>query len=215
MSALSEDRENPRGQRGRGRLSSIDMLPEAADEAIAWANAQLRERAMPQTEIMRQFNAMLADHGIPPVSVGAFSRWSIRIAIETRKIEASRQITSAVLSRLPKGERSDATIAAIELVKYRLVELITSQEEVDLGLLKEASLTLMRLSSTEQRAAEGQRRAAKDERDQADRDAEKAEADRQKETEETAATVERFASEAGLSADRVAAIRKGVLGLAG
>jgi len=193
------------------------MLPEAADEAIAWANAQLRERNMPQTEILRTFNSMLADHGIAPVSVGAFSRWSIRLAVETRKIDATRQITSAVLARLPKGERSDATIAAIELVKYRLVELITSQEEIDLGLLKEASLTLMRLSGTEQRAAEGQRRAAKDEREAAEREAEKAEAERRREAEaqETADTVERFATEAGLSAERVAAIRKGVLGLAG
>lgn len=210
MATAAQDRRN-----GRGQLSSIDMLPEAADEAIAWANTALRERTMPQNEILRQFNAMLADHGIASISRSAFSRHSVRLAIETRKVEAVRPILAKVMKLLPKGDRSDITVAATELLKMRLMELIINEETTNPGLLLDASLALQRISATAQREAEGQRRAAKDERDQAVRDAEKAEADRKKEAEETAATVERFATEAGLSAERVAAIRKGVLGLAG
>lgn len=198
---------------GRGRLSSIEQLPEICDEDIAWASAELRDRKMPQTEILRQFNARLADKGIRGVSKGAFSRYSVRLAIEMRKISASREITSAVLDRMPKGERSDTTLAAIELVKYRLVELIMGEEEPDPKLLANASLALMRLSSTALREAEGQRRDQKAKQDQAERD--KAAEQEKAEAVQTADTVEKIATEAGLSADRVAAIRKGVLGLAG
>ena len=211
--------KRPTRREGRGQLSTIDLLPEAADEAIAWANAQLRERVIPQNEILRQFNAMLADHGIAPVSRSAFSRHSVKLAIETRKIEASREITSAVLAQLPKGDRTDSTIAAIELVKFRLIELITSEEEINPKLLLNASLALQRLSATAAREAEGQRRDARDQREEAEREREEAERHAAEKAEaearETADTVAKIAGEAGLSADRIAAIRKGVLGLAG
>lgn len=202
-----------RNQRGRGRLSSIETLPECCDEDIAWANAELRDRKMPQTEILRQFNARLADRGIKGVSVGAFSRYSVRVAIEMRKIAANREITNAVIARMPKGDRSDSTLAAIELVKFRLVELIMGEEEPDPKLLANASLALMRLSSTALREAEGQRRDDKAKQAKAERD--KQIEQEQAEAAQTADTVEKIATEAGLSADRVAAIRKGVLGLAG
>ncbi len=208
-----EGAQDSRAHRGRGRLSSIEQLPEICDEDIGWANAELRDRKMPQTEILRQFNARLADKGIKGVSVGAFSRYSVRVAIELRKIAASREITSAVLDRMPKGERSDTTLAAIELVKYRLVELIMGEEDPDPKLLANASLALMRLSSTALREAEGQRRDHKAKQDQAARD--QAAEQEQAEAAQTAATVEKIATEAGLSADRIAAIRRGVLGLAG
>ncbi len=201
-------------RRGRGTLSSIEQLPDVCDEHIAWANTELRERRMPQTEILAQFNARIADHGCKPVSKGAFSRYSVRTAIEMRKASAAVQITSAVMERLDKVARNDATVAAIELVKFRLMSLIMDEEETDIGLLNKASLTLQRLTSSQLRIGEAVRRDEKDQRDQAKEDeaeGAKAKAD----AIETADTVEQIATEAGLSAERVAAIRKGVLGLAG
>lgn len=197
---------------GRGQLSSIDVLPEEADEAIAWANAQLRERKMPQNEILRQFNSMLADHGIGAISRSAFSRHSVRLAVEMRKMEASRQIMDVVLGQLEPGERSDSMIAATELLKYRILEQVMAEEEPDPKLLLNATLALQRLSSTAAREAEVQRRDKREQREEDERTAEqeaqaKAEAD-------AAERVEKIASEAGLAADRIAAIRRGVLGLA-
>ena len=214
----SETEAKARAQRGRGRLSSLEMLPEAADEALAWANAELRERRMPQAEILRQMNAMLADHGIAPVSVGAFSRYSIRLAIEMRKLEATRAATTAVLARLPKGERSDTAQAAVELVKFRLAEMIMATDDPDPKFLAAASLALMRLTSTTLLLANAERQDRKDQREQDEQERLQKERDaarEQAEAIETADTVERIATEAGLSAERVAAIRKGVLGLAG
>ena len=56
MSAADQD--------GRGRLSSIELLPDEAEPDIVWANEQLRERTMPANAILTEFNKRLADRGI-------------------------------------------------------------------------------------------------------------------------------------------------------
>lgn len=201
-------------RRGRGQLSSIDRLPDECDEDIAWANAQLRERKMPQNEILREFNARLADKSIGSISKSAFSRHSVGLAIEMRKMAASRAITDAVLSRMAPGERSDSMIAATELLKYRILEMVTSEEEPDPKLLGNASLSLQRLSSIAAREAEVLRRERKDQREQTERDEKAEKAAQEQASAEAADAATKIASEAGLSADRIAAIRKGVLGLA-
>lgn len=197
---------------GRGRLSSIDLLPEEAEEHIVWANAQLRDRAMPQNQILAEFNSRLADLGIGSISKGAFSRYSVRLAIETRKLEASRQITDAVLSRMDPADRQDSTLAAIELLKFRILSMVMDEDQPDVKLLGQAALAVSRLSSTALREAEGQRKDKAEQRSEEER---AAAAQAQREAAETAETVAKIASEAGLNADRIAAIRKGVLGLAG
>lgn len=197
----------------RGRLSTIDMLPEECDDDIIWANAELRERRMPQTEILKRFNARIADKGQRPISVGAFSRYSIRASIEMRKMDASRQITDAILARVAPGERSEGMVAATELLKYRVLEMVMNEEDPDPKLLNQATLALQRLSSTAAREAEVQRRDRKDQREEETREAELEARNRAEQDAAEAAT--KIAAEAGLGAERIAAIRRGVLGLAG
>lgn len=195
--------------RGRGVLSSMEQLPESCDEHLTWAKVELSERNLPQTEILREFNARIADHGQKPISKGAFSRFSVKAAIELRKRAASLQIMDAVLERMAPGERSASTLAATELVKYRIVELVMSEDEIDPKLLGQASLALQRLSSTALREAEGQRKDARYDAEQA-----QAEQDRQRaEAEETATIVESIATEAGLGATRIAELRREFLGV--
>lgn len=199
-------------RKGRGYLSEIERLPEECDEDIAWANEELRKRELPQTEILRQFNARLADRGIKGISRSAFGRYSMRVANELRRMEASRQLLDLVQSRLDDpASRSDSMIAATELVKARLVELV-SQSDADPKLLVNATLALSRISATAAREAEMQRREKRDEQAEAERQAaqeKQAQADA-----EAAERVEKIGSEAGLNAERIAAIRRGVLGLA-
>lgn len=205
--------EGERRREGRGRLSTIDTLPEECDEDIAWANEQLRDRKMPGNEILRQFNARLADKGVKGVSKGAFSRYSLRLATEVRKMDATRQITDVILRRIPPGERSDGMIAATELLKYRILEMVMSEEEPDPKLLNVASLALQRLGSTAARQADVKRREKADQREEEARAAEQAA--QAKAAEEAAESVAKIATEVGLSAERVRELRRGVLGLAG
>ena len=200
----------------RGRLSTIDTLPEECDEDIVWANEQLRDRKMPQTEIHRQFNARLADKGIKGISVGAFSRHSMRLATEIRKMEASRRITDVVLARLAPGERTDGMIAATELLKYRILEMVMAEEQPDPKLLNVASLALARLSSTAAREVDAKRQEKAEQREEEARLAQEA-ADRAaaaKAAEQADQAVTQIATEAGLGADRLRDLRRGLLGLA-
>jgi hypothetical protein len=209
---VSEKEERDRRE-GRGRLSSIHLLPEECDDDVAWANMELRERKMPQTEILRQFNARIADKGQSPISKGAFSRYSVRLSIEVRKLDASRQITDAILTRIAPGERSEGMIAATELLKYRILEMVMDADgEPNPKLLGEATLALQRLSATAAREADVQRRDRKEQREEEARAAETAA--RAQAEQEAAAAATTIASEAGLGADKIAAIRRGVLGLA-
>ena len=215
-SATETDDDRRRRREGRGRLSTIDTLPEECDEDIAWANEALRERKMPGNEILRQFNARLADKGLKGVSKGAFSRYSIRLATEVRKMEASRQITDVILARMPPGERSDGMIAATELLKYRVLEMVMAEEEPDPKLLNVATLALQRLGSTAARQIDVQPREKADQREEEARAAQLAaqQAAQAREAEQAAETVTKIATEAGLGAERVRELRRGVLGLA-
>lgn len=205
----ANEADSPR-RKGRGRLSTIEMLPDDADEAIAWANQELREGKLPQTIILVGFNDRLVAKGIKPISKGAFSRYSIRMAIEGRKLEASRAITDAVLERMSPADRSDSTLAAIELFKYRVMEAVMAQEEPDPKLLNVATLALSRLSTAGLREAEGQRRAARDQAELAEQQRRQIEAEA---AANAVAAAGAIAREAGLSAEHLAAIRKGVLRL--
>lgn len=199
-------------RKGRGYLSEIEKLPEECDEDIAWANAVLAKKEMPQTEILKEFNARLADRGIKGISRSAFGRYSMRLASERRKMDASRKLMDMVQANLDPDARSDSMIAATELVKARLLALIMSEEETDPKLLINATLALQRISATVARETEVQRRDKRDQQAEAER---AAELQKQAQAEADAALrVEKIAGEAGLNADRIAAIRKGVLGLA-
>ena len=85
---------------GRGRLSTIDLLPDGAEEDIVWALEQLRARAIPQNLILDQFNSRLASRGMAAVSKSAFSRWSVRKAIQFRRLDEVRAITNDLVASL-------------------------------------------------------------------------------------------------------------------
>ena len=52
---------------GRGRLSSIELLPAEADEAVAWAAAELIDRTRTADDIHAEFNGKLAAIGLGPI----------------------------------------------------------------------------------------------------------------------------------------------------
>jgi hypothetical protein len=69
-------------QRGRGRLSTIDTLPEAAEPIVAMALQDLRQRKKPQLQILAALNGSLADLGVKSISKSGSppmaSNWRMR-----------------------------------------------------------------------------------------------------------------------------------------
>lgn len=182
---------------GRGRLSSIDQLPEAADDDLAWAIEQLRGRAMPQTAIVDEFNKRLADRGIAGVSKSAFSRWAVRKAIQFRKLDEVRHITSEIVGDLGTDGADQVTVAVAEMLKVAIYELLEKGTADSKGVMEMAraltSVVSAQKTSTEHRRRLEERVAAQ--------------------MEQAADRVEDVAREAGMSAETAAQIRRDVLGL--
>lgn len=108
---------------GRGRLSTIDLLPPEATPDIQWAVDELLDGKRTQVDILAEFNERLGKLGIEPVSVGAFSRHSMRIAAQTRRMKEAEQITFAIASRFGPENADKMTTGLVAILKNALFEV--------------------------------------------------------------------------------------------
>ena len=115
-------------KQGRGRLSSIDLLPPDADPIVAWAFQELKARERLQKDIHEEFNERLDAVGAGPISMSAFNRHSISIARIARRHEDVRQMTAALTERLEPGQTDDLTIMAAETIKTLVFELLQDED---------------------------------------------------------------------------------------
>lgn len=129
-----------KAKRGRGRLSSIELMPEQCDGLIAWASQELASRNRPQTEIYEEFveecHSILKEHRgeieftIP--SFSSFNRYAVRLATMTRRLEDTREIASTMAERFDAEGSDDLTRIAAEAIKTLVFELLTSSGEAGL-----------------------------------------------------------------------------------
>lgn len=192
-----------KSRKGRGRLSSIDQLPEEADRLVADACQELRQRDRTQKDILADFNAKLLalgeqlDTEITPISATAFNRYSVRLARITRRVEQTREIATVLTKRLEPGTADDLTIAVTETIKTLVFELLEAGGEA--GLTMKAA----------KEAAEAVRAAAAAQKISTDRRA-KVESEFSKRAD---AAIDKVAKAEGFSQDTVRAIKANVLGL--
>lgn len=187
-------------RKGRGRLSKIDRLPPEADPDILWALEALRACSMPQNAILDQFNARLASRGIEAISSSSFNRWSIRKAIQFRRLDEVREITNDIVTSLGTGDADDVTIAVAEILKASIYERIEGGELKSKEIL-ELSRALGSLVAAQKGSAAYRRQLEERMNAQLEAAAEKV------------GEAETAMREAGLSAASIAQIRKDVLGL--
>jgi sugar phosphate isomerase/epimerase len=184
-------------ERGRGRLSSIDLLPDEAQPDIVWAGEELRKRDRLQKDILAEFNARLADRGIGPVSVGAFSRYSTQLSITTRRIEETHRIVKALGARLDAASSDDLTMMVAELGKTLVFELLQGAGESGFTPKDAKELAMAARSFAQAQRASTDRIVALE-----------------KEMEgKVEAVTTAMAKQTGLSAEQVAKIRRDVLGV--
>lgn len=121
---------------GRGRLSSIDLLPEEAEPDIVWALEQLRLREMPSKMILAEFNGRLADRGIAAISKSAWGRFSVRKAIQFRKLDETRRIASELAPSLGTDGADHVTMMIAEMVKVAAFQLLEGGDVGSKGLME-------------------------------------------------------------------------------
>lgn len=184
-------------RQGRGRLSSIDTLPEEAEEDVVWALEALRERKLPQNTIREAFNARLIARDIEPISKSAFNRYAVRKAIQFRKMDEVRRISSELVETLGTDAPDDVTVLVAEMIKVSMFKIL-EDKELDPKAIMELSRALQSTVSAQRGSEEYRKQLEKRVAQQLEEAADRAEVKMR---------------EAGLPADRIAQLRKDFLGV--
>ncbi|SIP88793.1 Protein of unknown function, partial [Rhizobium sp. RU35A] len=109
---------------GRGRLSSLDLLPDEARDDLLWALAELNRRERTQADILFELNDRLEAKGLETISRSAFNRKSMRLAKRTMQLEERRHIYAGIAERLTPEEVGNADLVLGEFLKTLLDELL-------------------------------------------------------------------------------------------
>ena len=117
---------------GRGRLSSLDLLPKEVDAIVAWAASELADREKTQTEIYSEFvtrcEMLMKEHRgelefqIP--SFSSFNRFSIRQARLSRRLDQTREIVKVLAEKHDAKASDDLTIIAGEMIKSVVLHML-------------------------------------------------------------------------------------------
>lgn len=152
----------PRKRRdARGHLSSIDMLPDEAEEDIVWALECLRDRKLPQNTILMEFNERLADKGIAAISKSAWNRYSVRKAIQFRKLDEVQRIGGELVRTMDAKEPDQVTVAVAELIKVAVFEVLEAGNPTSKGIM-ELSRALQSAVGAQKASAEYRERLEKE-----------------------------------------------------
>jgi Protein of unknown function (DUF3486) len=128
---MTQARPSKERREGRGRLSKIDMLPEECDHDIVWALEQLRARKMHSKAILKEFNARIADHGQASVDKSSWNRWSVRKAIQFRRLDEGRQILTGIQAQLGGDGNDEITLVLGEMIKLAVFEQLEAGQRED------------------------------------------------------------------------------------
>jgi hypothetical protein len=118
--------------RGRGRLSSFDMLPPECEGLVTEAALALAARDKTQTEIYAEFvsacEALMTEHrGALEFTIPAFSsfnRFSIRQARMSRRLDETREIVAVLAQKHDAKASDDLTVIAGEMIKSVVLHML-------------------------------------------------------------------------------------------
>ncbi|MGC4408752.1 DUF3486 family protein [Rhizobium rosettiformans] len=125
--------------KGRGRLTAIDQLPDECEPIVGWASQELADRTRTQVEIYGEFKQKLIalqgeqgiDFDIP--SFSAFNRYSVRLAMISRRLEQTREIAATLSERMDAAGSDDLTLIAAEALKTLIFEILQSSGEAGIS----------------------------------------------------------------------------------
>lgn len=123
---------------GRGRLSSLELLPPEANGIVAWAALELADREKTQTDIYAEFvtrcQQLMAEHRgelefrIP--AFASFNRYSMRQARMSRRLDQTRDIVKVLSQKHDPQTADEVTIIAAEMIKAAVLYATGDGEDV-------------------------------------------------------------------------------------
>ena len=111
-------------RRGRGQLSSMDMVPEEGQEDIHWAISELNKRERTQKDILFDLNDRLTAKGIDPISSSAFNRKSVALAAMSNRLNDARHIFQGIAPQFTAEKVDQSTVVLGEFLKLLVLELV-------------------------------------------------------------------------------------------
>lgn len=188
---------------GRGRLSSIDLLPEEAEEVVSWAAEELAARQRTQIDIYAEFKTRLIalqgqfGLGFDIPSFSSFNRHAVRLSSLSRRLQRMRAMASAIVERDDGESADDVTKAATLTLKTLILELAEHGGEAGYSPkdAKAMADAMRSLAAAENMSTDRRRKIEAEFADNASK------------------AIEAAGREAGLSSDRIAQLRRDFLGV--
>ena len=183
----------------RGKPSKVDLLPEAIKDRL---NSLLRGGRLTQSKILNEVNQAIEAAGLPDdkkLSRSGINRYATKIETVGKNLRELREVSSALVAKLGDKPTGDLSRLILEIGRTQLFKAMMSQseeEEVDIGMVKDAMLAAQRLESA---AMQSHKRETEI---------------RKAFAVEAAKAAEEVAVSAGMTAQTAAAIRKEILGIA-
>lgn len=198
--------------KGRGRLTAIDQLPDECEPIVSWAAQELADRTRTQVEIYGEFRQKLIaiqgeqgiDFDIP--SFSAFNRYSVRLAMVSRRLEQTREIAATLSERMDAAGSDDLTLIAAEAIKTLIFEVL--QDAGEGGISPKGAMELanaLRAASSAQISSSNRRLKL-----EAEQRARQVEADMRAKAEKA---LDVLSSEPGVSKEAIARARREFLGV--
>lgn len=191
----------------RGRLSSLDTLPEWADAAKLNAFTALKERKVAQLDILDTFNGELRvaalANGItaaPQISRSAFNRSALRLALLGRRLEETREIANVLAPKLDQAADASVTLLVSESIKTLIAEMISNAGEL---AADGDTAEMLMFTARALKHAEEAKRISADTRCKIESEL----------NNKASAAVDAVAKAKGLTADTVEAIKAKILGM--
>lgn len=111
----------------RGRLSSMDMVPEEAQDDIVWAVGELNKRERTADEIRFDLNDRLHAKGVGPISKSAFNRKSVKLAAMSNRLNEARHIFQGLAPQFTAEKVDEHTVVLGEFIKLLIFELVQAE----------------------------------------------------------------------------------------
>lgn len=179
-------------RQGRGRLSSIDLIPEDIRLKL---NAALRDRTLTQKQILDAINPLLYSRGHDPISKSAINRYSMQIEEKGAMMREAREAADRLVGGLGEYKGTDLGRALTEMVKTLSFDLVINGGEVDVNTLNKVALIAQRIERASKISLERENEL------------------RRRVLEEAADTVSESKAVGGLSDEAVELIRQNILGV--
>lgn len=143
---------------GRGRLSSLDLLPAEARDDLFWAIGQLNTRERTQSDILFELNDRLEAKGIDTISSSAFNRKATRLAKRNIQLEERKFIYAGIAEKLTPEEIGKSDIVLGEFLKT-LIDEILDQDGLDSKNAMELARAYKETVVAQRHSAEHRRKA--------------------------------------------------------